>query len=92
MYRGSDDDDAIPQHRIIYINDSIKNAQQKFLHNGITTGKYQVYNFLFKFLKEQFSKYANLFFLFVAIIQVREANSSKSEIYRLPTNLVLLFH
>jgi phospholipid-transporting ATPase len=87
MYRGSDDDDAIPPHRIIYINDPIKNGQQKFLHNGITTGKYQVYNFLFKFLKEQFSKYANLFFLFVAIIQVIQAHCSKSVIYPPQTSL-----
>ena len=56
--------------RIIYINDSIKNQTQKFLHNGITTGKYNYFTFVPKFLFEQFRKYANMFFLFIAIIQV----------------------
>jgi phospholipid-transporting ATPase len=65
-----EEDEAIPQHRIIHINDIIKNEQQRFLHNRITTGKYQIYNFVLKFLKEQFSKYANVFFLFIAIVQV----------------------
>lgn len=55
--------------RVVYINDPSKNLPQKFLHNRITTGKYQIYSFIFKFLFEQFSKYANLFFLFTACIQ-----------------------
>lgn len=61
--------ESYTRHRIIHLNDTIKNGQQTFVKNSITTGKYQVYNFVFKFLKEQFSKYANVFFLFVAIIQ-----------------------
>ena len=51
------------------MNDGIKNATKKYLHNGITTGKYNVITFIPKFLFEQFSKYANLFFLFIAVIQ-----------------------
>lgn len=56
--------------RIIHINNKQLNDEQKFLHNGITTGKYSFITFLPKFLYEEFSKYANIFFLFVACIQV----------------------
>ncbi|KAI8801118.1 hypothetical protein BJ742DRAFT_838872, partial [Cladochytrium replicatum] len=63
---GGDDDQA---DRIIHMNDPIKNKEQKFLHNRVTTAKYNMFTFLPKFLYEQFSKYANLFFLFTAIIQ-----------------------
>ncbi|KAH6575423.1 hypothetical protein BASA62_001894 [Batrachochytrium salamandrivorans] len=56
-------------NRIIHINDPIKNQTQKFSINSITTGKYNIATFVPKFLFEQFSKYANMFFLFVAIIQ-----------------------
>lgn len=50
--------------RTIYVNDSPRNLQQKYLHNRISTAKYNFVTFLPKFLYEQFSKYANLFFLF----------------------------
>ncbi|ORZ40601.1 hypothetical protein BCR44DRAFT_1176750 [Catenaria anguillulae PL171] len=55
--------------RFIHINDETKNQSQNFLHNGISTAKYNVLTFVPKFLLEQFSKYANIFFLFTSIIQ-----------------------
>ncbi|KAI9253687.1 hypothetical protein EDC94DRAFT_636528 [Helicostylum pulchrum] len=55
--------------RIIHINNNDLNDQQKFLHNRVFTAKYTSYNFLIKFLYEEFSKYANLFFLFISGIQ-----------------------
>ncbi|KAL9545058.1 hypothetical protein MBANPS3_007318 [Mucor bainieri] len=55
--------------RIIHINNAHLNDEQKFLHNRVTTGKYSVLSFLPRFLYEEFSKYANLFFLFVSCIQ-----------------------
>ncbi|KAJ3355905.1 hypothetical protein GGF32_001766 [Allomyces javanicus] len=55
--------------RFIYLNDTVKNDAQSFLHNGISTAKYTAITFLPKFLLEQFSKYANVFFLFTACIQ-----------------------
>ncbi|KAI8979748.1 hypothetical protein BDF20DRAFT_906215 [Mycotypha africana] len=55
--------------RIIHINNAAMNNEQGFLHNAITTGKYNVFTFLPRFLYEEFSKYANLFFLFVSCIQ-----------------------
>ena len=57
--------------RIIHINNADLNDQQKFLHNRVFTAKYTAFNFLFKFLYEEFSKYANLFFLFISGIQVK---------------------
>lgn len=56
--------------RIIHVNNTELNDQQKFLHNRVFTAKYTSYNFLIKFLYEEFSKYANLFFLFISGIQV----------------------
>jgi phospholipid-transporting ATPase len=55
-----------PMYRIIHINDV---QPHHFLHNRVTTAKYNFITFLPKFLKEQFSKYANLFFLFISCLQ-----------------------
>jgi phospholipid-transporting ATPase len=56
--------------RIIHVNDRTLNQTSKFVSNYVSTAKYSVYSFLFKFLYEQFSKYANVFFLITAAIQV----------------------
>ncbi|EKM80737.1 hypothetical protein AGABI1DRAFT_119321 [Agaricus bisporus var. burnettii JB137-S8] len=53
--------------RVIALNNSPANGE--FGNNFIATSKYNVATFLPKFLFEQFSKYANLFFLFTACIQ-----------------------
>ena len=55
--------------RIIYLNNPPANAQNKYVDNHVSTAKYNVATFLPKFLFEQFSKYANLFFLFTAALQ-----------------------
>lgn len=55
--------------RVIYLNDPVSNSAQSFKDNHISTTKYNVATFLPKFLFEQFSKYANLFFLFTSCIQ-----------------------
>lgn len=57
--------------RLIYVNSSNLNDEQKFLHNRVFTAKYSPVTFLPKFLYVEFSKYANLFFLFISGIQVR---------------------
>jgi len=54
----------------VQLNDPMTNSLAKYAHNRISTAKYNVFTFLYKFLKEQFSKYANVFFLVTAIIQV----------------------
>ncbi|VDN40142.1 unnamed protein product [Dibothriocephalus latus] len=43
--------------------------REKFCSNEISTGKYNFFTFIPKFLFEQFRKYANLFFLLVALLQ-----------------------
>jgi phospholipid-transporting ATPase len=55
--------------RIIHLNNPPANSQNKYVDNHISTSKYNVFTFLPKFLYEQFSRYANLFFLFTAVLQ-----------------------
>lgn len=55
--------------RIIHLNNPPANSQNKYVDNHISTAKYNIITFLPKFLYEQFSKYANLFFLFTAVLQ-----------------------
>ena len=55
--------------RIVYLNNSPANAANKYVDNHISTAKYNAFTFIPKFLFEQFSKYANLFFLFTAALQ-----------------------
>lgn len=54
--------------RVIHINQPQLN--QKFMQNGVSTAKYNPISFLPKFLYVEFSKSANLFFLFISGIQV----------------------
>ncbi|TFK23677.1 calcium transporting ATPase [Coprinopsis marcescibilis] len=53
--------------RIIALNNSAANSE--YCSNFVSTSKYNMATFLPKFFFEQFSKYANLFFLFTACIQ-----------------------
>lgn len=78
--------------RLLYLNDSTRNQREfKFMNNHVSTTKYNVLTFLPKFLLEQFSKYANLFFLFTACIQ-QIPNVSPTNPYTTiaPLSLVLL--
>ncbi|KAJ1816443.1 aminophospholipid translocase, partial [Coemansia sp. RSA 2598] len=55
--------------RTVHIGNRESNAQFKYKHNRVSTAKYNIFTFLPKFLFEQFSKYANVFFLFTGCIQ-----------------------
>ncbi|EPQ26729.1 uncharacterized protein PFL1_05708 [Pseudozyma flocculosa PF-1] len=55
--------------RVVRLNDPTTNDKMNFLDNYISTSKYNLITFVPKFLVEQFSKYANVFFLFTACIQ-----------------------
>lgn len=55
--------------RMIQLNNPPANAAHKFVSNYVSTAKYNIITFIPKFLFEQFSKYANLFFLFTAALQ-----------------------
>ncbi len=52
--------------RQLLINRSVAG---KFISNKITTAKYNWLSFLPKFLFEQFRRYANIFFLFIGLLQ-----------------------
>jgi phospholipid-transporting ATPase len=55
--------------RMIQLNNAPVNSANKWVDNHVSTAKYNVATFIPKFLYEQFSKYANLFFLFTAVLQ-----------------------
>ncbi|KAH8653216.1 P-type ATPase-like protein [Tricladium varicosporioides] len=55
--------------RIIHLNNPPANSANKYVDNHISTAKYNIATFLPKFLFEQFSKFANVFFLFTAALQ-----------------------
>jgi phospholipid-transporting ATPase len=55
--------------RIIHLNNPPANAANKYVDNHVSTTKYNIATLIPKFFYEQFSKYANLFFLFTAILQ-----------------------
>jgi phospholipid-transporting ATPase len=55
--------------RIIHLNNAQANSGHGWVDNHISTTKYNAATFLPKFMYEQFSKVANLFFLFTAVLQ-----------------------
>ncbi|KAI9280041.1 hypothetical protein BY458DRAFT_430915 [Sporodiniella umbellata] len=55
--------------RKIYINKPELNDSLNFMSNSISTAKYSIFSFLPKFLYVEFSKSANIFFLFISGIQ-----------------------
>ncbi|XBW34991.1 hypothetical protein QEN19_000556 [Hanseniaspora menglaensis] len=61
------DKEVVLEPRNIQLNDST--ANDHFKNNKVSTTKYNFATFLPKFLFQEFSKYANLFFLFTSIIQ-----------------------
>lgn len=69
--------------RTIHINSPDLNSQQNFMSNSVSTAKYNIITFLPKFLFEEFSKSANVFFLFISGIQVKCGwITSNDNIYR----------
>ena len=77
--------------RIIHLNNPSANSANKWADNHVSTAKYNIATFLPKFLFEQFSKYANLFFLFTAILQ-QVPNVSPTNRYTtiVPLDIVLM--
>ncbi|KAI6247211.1 hypothetical protein HI914_05063 [Erysiphe necator] len=77
--------------RIIYINDSSAKMSKKFVGNYISTAKYNFATFIPKFIFEQFSKFANVFFLFTAALQqIPEISPTNKYTTIVPLILVLL--
>ena len=48
---------------------------QQCIFSFYSTAKYNFLTFLPKFLLEQFSRYSNVFFLFIALLQVSESTN-----------------
>jgi len=81
--------------RRIALNDELANREGnnggRFEKNSVSTGKYNVVSFLPIFLYEQFSKAANLFFLFTAcIMQVPGVSPTNRYTTVAPLGLVLV--
>ena len=55
--------------RVIVINSDNYNATKKFKSNYISTTKYSVFSFVPKCLIAQFMRFANIYFLIIAILQ-----------------------
>ena len=56
--------------RTIYFLSPDQNREGRFCSNRISTTKYNILTFFPLFLFDQFRRYANLFFLFISILQV----------------------
>lgn len=56
------------EERVIFVNAPHQPA--KYKNNRITTAKYSFVSFVPLFLFEQFRRYSNCFFLFIALMQV----------------------
>lgn len=69
LRKGGSADSDMGGPRIIYMNDRATNSSQGYGDNHISTTKYNAATFLPKFFFQEFSKYANLFFLFTSCIQ-----------------------
>ncbi|KAF8514608.1 aminophospholipid-transporting P-type ATPase [Gautieria morchelliformis] len=77
--------------RVIALNDDPANLAEGYCSNYVSTSKYNVATFFPKFFTEQFSKYANIFFLFTACIQQIPGVSPTNQYTTIvPLGLVLL--
>ncbi|KAH7329842.1 hypothetical protein B0J17DRAFT_679905 [Rhizoctonia solani] len=77
--------------RNVWLNDQARNIGEGYPNNYVSTSKYNLVTFMPKFLVEQFSKYANLFFLFTAFIQQVPGVSPTNRYTTIaPLSLVLL--
>ena len=76
------------EQRILFTNQA---QPHRYCNNKISTAKYNIVSFLPKFLFEQFRRYANVFFLFIALLQ-QIPNVSPTGRYTtaLPLLLILL--
>nr|CAG4643715.1 EOG090X00X3 [Lepidurus arcticus] len=59
------------EHRVIFLHPGTGSSYQpqRYCHNAISTAKYSFLSFFPCFLFEQFRRYSNCFFLFIALLQ-----------------------
>ncbi|CAH0561274.1 unnamed protein product [Brassicogethes aeneus] len=65
---GTEDTGVLGEQRVIFINRA-QPPVTKFVNNRISTAKYSVIRFIPLFLFEQFRRWANVFFLMIALLQ-----------------------
>jgi phospholipid-transporting ATPase len=84
-----DKEKVLTGERVVALNHPESNTE--FCSNFVSTSKYNFATFIPKFLLEQFSKYANLFFLFTACIQqIPDVSPTNKYTTILPLGFVLL--
>ena len=66
--RGKNENISSPARTICMLQPN-RNKEKRFCSNRISTTKYNIFTFLPLFLWDQFRRYANLFFLFISILQ-----------------------
>lgn len=76
-------------HRRIFIMNNEANKRYGYFNNSIYTTKYNFATFIPKFLFEQFSKYANLFFLLTSVVQ-QVPNASPTNRYTTVGTLIVV--
>ncbi|KAF8608093.1 calcium transporting ATPase [Ceratobasidium sp. AG-I] len=82
---------ALEGERTVWLNDQPRNVSEGYPNNYVSTSKYNIATFVPKFFVEQFSKYANVFFLFTALIQQVPGVSPTNRYTTIaPLSLVLL--
>ena len=60
--------------RVVKLNSS---QAEKYVGNRISTAKYSFWSFVPSFLFEQFRRYSNIFFLLIALLQVKKFGKYK---------------
>jgi len=76
--------------RTIYINDSQRNAEFKFADNYVRTTRYTLLSFLPKNVFEQLHRLANVYFLFIGLLQVFTTLSSTGQYTTIGPLLLIL--
>ncbi|XP_043476989.1 probable phospholipid-transporting ATPase IA [Leptopilina heterotoma] len=63
----SQQESEIQEERVVFVN--VLHQPAKYRNNHVTTAKYSILSFVPSFLFEQFRRYSNCFFLFIALMQ-----------------------
>jgi magnesium-transporting ATPase (P-type) len=69
IVHASDEDESVNNTRGFHINDRERNKQYKYRSNYIRTTKYSAISFVPLCILQQFKRFANIYFLIIAILQ-----------------------